>query len=433
MRAAVPAALTAIATFLLCVLAPLRELSGDSTPGRLGGTVLRCAGDFDLAHIDWIRAETDQDRVFYYMQRDQAGAHSSVFGPAPAVLVAIALLDFGEGDTIADTTLRTRERIAAALLLALATALLVIAARARRSGRDAVIAGAACALSFAGAASLGQGMWQATTALPALTGALATLAWRDRHPRLAIATPALLLLAVMLRPTIAPLALGLGITWALEVRDKRTWIIAASAALLVVSPLIVWNAIHLWSPLPIGQWKANARDTEHVFTVTGAATGIAGLLVSPARGLVWFAPLAVAGIVIALRNRAYRAIAIGLLVQLVAMAAFFKWHGGQAFGPRLLAEATWVAIWLALGTELALRRAIAIPAGAITVAIGLIGLLRFSPAQWEMRRRPEAHPSGFWAIADSPIPAALTAADVPDAFTAAPALSCERGELRSTR
>ena len=430
MRVVVPAALTAVAAFAVCLLAPLRELSGDTAPARLGGAVLRCAGDFDLRHVDWIRAETDRDRMFYYMQRDQTREFTSVFGPAPAVLVASALLDFGEGDTIADATLRARERIVAALLLALSTALIVLAARAHRTTRDAVIAGAVCALSFAGAASLGQGMWQATTALPALTGAIAALAWRDHHRRLSLATPALLLLAVMLRPTIAPLALGIGIAWARNTRDVRTWLIAAGAALVLVSPLIVWNAIHLFSPLPLGQWHSNARDTEHVFSLTGAATGIAGLLVSPARGLVWFAPLVLAGIAIALRNRTYRPIAIGLVLQLVAMAAFFKWHGGQAFGPRLLAEATWVAIWLALGTDLVLRRAVAIPTAVVTVVIGLIALVGYTPEQWEMRRRPEAHPSAFWDFADSPIPAAFTPGDSTE--PPSPALTCSGGELRST-
>ena len=41
--------------------------------------------------------------------------------------------------------------------------------------------------------------WQATTALPCLVGALATLAWRERLPRLALATPALIALEALSR------------------------------------------------------------------------------------------------------------------------------------------------------------------------------------------------------------------------------------------
>jgi hypothetical protein len=398
--------LTAIASFALCVLAPLRELSGDTVPGRIGGAVLRCAGDFDLSHVDWIRAETDHDRVFYYMDRDQAGDYSSIFGPVPAIAVALALLDFGDGDTIAAGTLQSRERVAAALLLALSVALIAIAAAAGGDRRRAVLTGGVCALSFAGAASLGQGMWQATTALPALTAAIATLAWRGQQPRLALATPALLLLAVMLRPTLAPLAFGIGLAWARDTKDPRTWIVATFAALLCVAPLVIWNVIHLWSPLPIGQLHANARDTEQVFSFGGALTGMAGLLVSPARGLVWFAPLAVAGIVAALRTTRYRTIGIAMVVQLVAMAAFFKWHGGQAFGPRLLTETTWVAIWLAM--VLPLPRTVRAATTTVTIIVGLLGLWLYTPSQWEQRRRPEADPSAFWDVVDSPFTAAFT-------------------------
>jgi hypothetical protein len=422
--------LTAIAAFALCVLSPLRALSGDTVPARIGGAVLRCAGDFDMARVDWVRAETDRDRVFYWLHRDVRREHTSVFGPVPAIVTALALLDFGDGDAIDDETLRSRERAAAAALLALAVALISIAAAANGDRRRAVLTGSLCALSFAGAASLGQAMWQATTALPALTGAIAALAWRGRYPRLAIATPALLLLAVMLRPTIAPLVLGIGFVWARDTKDRRTWIAATLAALVCVAPLVAWNSIHYFSPLPLGQWKANLRETHHVFTLGGVARGVAGLVASPSRGLSWFAPLAIAGIVVAVRSAPHRPIAIALLVQIVAMAAFFKWHGGQSFGPRLLAELTWVAIWLALAHPL--RRRVLIPAAALTVVVGLIGSWLYAPAQWEQRRRPETFPAAFWDVTDSPIVAAFTHRDAPAAVDAPPVtLRCHHGTLSS--
>ncbi|HEX5059186.1 MAG TPA: hypothetical protein VFV99_07490 [Kofleriaceae bacterium] len=435
MRDAIATAGIALVTFMLCVLAPLRPLSGDTVPGRIGGAVVRCAGDFDLEHVDWVRTETAHDRLFYWLQRDEAGEHTSVFGPAPAAVMAVALLAFGDGDRIDDDTLRRRERGVAAVLLAIATVLLVLAARARVTLPRALLAGAVCTLSFAGAGTLGQGLWQATTALPALTGALATLAWRDRRPRLALATPALLLLAVMLRPTMAPLVLGIGITWARGTPDRRSWLIATVAALVLVAPLIVYNAIHLWSPLPLGQWNANARATQHVFSLADATTGVAGLLVSPARGLLWFAPIVIVGTVLGMRNASYRWIAGGIVLQILAMGMFYLWHGGQAFGPRFLTEATWVGTWLALGTELTARRWLLGVAITVTILVGSLALWRYRPEQWEFPRRPEAHPSLFWNVVDSPIPATFT--DPPRgavrAYDSPPVngLACERGQLRS--
>ena len=428
------AAAVGLVTIVVAVLAPLRQTSGDAVPGRIGGAVLRCAGTFDLDRVEWIHDETSHNRIFYYLQRDHVDEYTSIFGPAPAVADAIALI--GTSDELSDETLRSRERWGAAVLGAIAAAVLVIAAAARHGLRRSMLVGGVAALSFAGAATLGQGLWQATVALPFVAGAIALLAWRDRTPRLAVATPALLAIAVMIRPTIAPLVLGLGIVWAIPTRSIRTWLVATAIALVAVAPFVVWNAIHLYSPLPIGQWGGNMRTAGKVFEPAGTGRGLAGLLVSPARGLVWFAPIVFVGVVLAIRDRTYRWIAGGVILQLVAMAGFYKWSGGLAYGPRLLAEATWVAIWLALGTvELSRRsRWIAGVAIAITVAVGWLGLWRFDPDQWETRRLPESHADAYWDFVDSPIRAAVSPA-YGKATLDSPALGlrCGDGDLRIVR
>lgn len=436
-RVELAAGIIALVAVLLAIASPLRETSGDTVPGRIGGAVLRCAGTFDLSRVDWVREETDRQRTFYFIRFDRADEHTSTFGPAPAVIGALALLDFGEGDRIADRKLRSRERLAASLLIALSAVLLMLAAFARANLARSIMTGAVAVLAFSGAATLSQGLWQATTALPCLVGALATLAWRYRMPRIAIATPALLALAVMLRPTIAPLVLGLGVTWALETRSSwRTWIIAIAIALVAVSPLIVWNAIHLNSPLPLGQWKVNRQLTDSVVSVGSIGTGIAGLLVSPARGLLWFAPIAIVGIVRGLRSKRWRYIAAGILLQVVVMGLFFKWHGGLAFGPRLLAESTWVATWLALGTTRVHEggRFITTVAAVLTCIVGQLGLWLWRPEQWESRRVPETHPGAFWDVKDSPLSSTLMPTPaMPHAHDSPPTngLTCEDGRLRS--
>jgi hypothetical protein len=199
---------------------------------------------------------------------------------------------------------------------------------------------------------------------------------------------------------------------------------AGALALVVVAPLVAWNAIHYWSPFPLGQWHANANESAHVF---GAPSGIAGLLVSPARGLLWFAPVAVVGVVARVKNP----IAIGVIVQVVAMAAFFKWYGGLAYGPRLLAEATWVAIWLACDV----RWAVLAPAIALTAIVGQLGLWRWRAEQWERRRVPNADSGALWDFADNPIfstldtlpPGTQPAYDSPPT----PFLRCDHGRVRS--
>ena len=414
----------AAVTIALCVLSPLRQLSSDTVGGRMGGATLRCGHDFDLGRIDWIDVVDRQGQYYDFTRHDHAQQITSVFGPAPAVAGSVALLDFGEGDSLSDAVLRRRERDAAAVLLAISAALLAIACRARTTVLRSVAAAMIAVLSFAGAASLGQGLWQATTALPFLVGALAVLAHRSTHPRAALATPALALVAAMIRPTILPLALAIGVAWAWQTRERRSWLIAIALALVAATPLVVWNAIHYNSPFPLGQYFAN-RDNPGAFGVGPSLVGVGGLLVSPARGLVWFAPIAIAGAIAGWRK--HRALAIGVIAQLVVMATFSKWHGGQAYGPRLLAEAVWIALFLAVELRLGLLA----PLAALTILVGQLGLWCFTPEQWETRRRPEAHPGAFWDVVDSPIAATFGHATGEPAYDSTPAvvIRCVRGKI----
>ena len=410
-RASIAIGLVACCAAIICVLSPLRTTSGDTVPARLGGAVLRCSGGFDLSTIDWIHAETARSRMYYYMHADPSGEFSSAFGPAPAVLMAAALPDFGPGKSIEDRTLRERERAAAAVMLALACGLLVVATRARSGRRASLLAGITATLSFAGAATLGQGLWQATVALPVVLAALASWAWIERHPRLAILPPGLCLLAAMLRPTIGPLMLGVGLAWAARRPQRRVWLVASAIAAVLVLPLIVWNGIHLNSPLPLGQIESNRLFANQVFVLSPRhiGVGLAGLACSPARGLLWFAPVALFGIWQGLSQPAWptRLIAIGVLLQWFVMAMFFKWHGGMAFGPRLLAEATWVAIWLAFAARERTARSRKVLAATVivTIVVGQLGLWGFRSEQWETRRLPDIHPAALWDFVDSPVAA----------------------------
>ena len=407
----------AIVAFAFTLAAPRRHVSGDVVPGRYGAFVLACGGGYDLRHLAWIDAHDREGRLPYWAQLDRDQRIVSTFGPGPATIGAVAML--GLGERADDETLRVRERLASAFLIALAAALLVLAAAARCSLRASAGIGAVAALSYAGAATLGQGLWQQTVALPFLVGALATIAWGK--PR--IVTPALLLVALLLRPAIAPLVLGLGVVWILARPTRRDLALAAGIALVAALPLVAWNVVHLGTPLPLGQATANAALTTESFVFSRAhfGTGLGGLVVSPARGLLWFAPIAIVAIAYAFRSkREHVVIASALVAQIAMMALFYRWWGGVGYGPRLLAEVVWVSIWLVSALEV--RRALLGVAIAITIVVGQLGLWRWRAEQWETRRMPDIDENALWDFVDSPILSTfssgdeqLLALDAPDA------------------
>src|SRR5689334_9060477 len=118
---------SALLACLLCVIAPIRATSGDAAAGRIGALVLRCGGGFDLDQYDQLQYEIARGHIYYALE-DEVHEHTSVYGPAPAVVGMLAWLDVGQGDHIRERDLRVRARIVAAISIALAAALLAIAA-----------------------------------------------------------------------------------------------------------------------------------------------------------------------------------------------------------------------------------------------------------------------------------------------------------------
>ncbi len=105
-----------------------------------------------------------------------------------------------------------------------------------------------------------------------------------------------------------------------------------------------WNAWRFGSPLDMGyDWSEQLPPGErpHVFRLADLPRGLAVLLVSPGKGLVWFAPLALLALG---RARAFvrrwpgLALGAGALwaSALALHGSYFYVEGGYAFGPRHL-------------------------------------------------------------------------------------------------
>jgi hypothetical protein len=85
-------------------------------------------------------------------------------------------------------------------------------------------------------------------------------------------------------------------------------------------------------------WFAGAYAEESF--ISNPLVGMFGLLASPGKGLVWFSPLAVAGLMVgfpfARRNPVCRFALSCVASYLTLTASWWTWHGGYCWGPRLL-------------------------------------------------------------------------------------------------
>jgi hypothetical protein len=142
-------------------------------------------------------------------------------------------------------------------------------------------------------------------------------------------------LAVFNRPINLLIALPLAL-FVLIHRRRRA--LAFTLLALIPASLMAWYSLSYFGRLEsLGQGQS--------FVSGNIFEGLAGILVSPARGLLIFSPIfvfAFAGMARTLRDRQaepiYKYLAAAVAFFLMAMAAWKMWWGGWSFGYRLLIE-----------------------------------------------------------------------------------------------
>jgi hypothetical protein len=125
-----------------------------------------------------------------------------------------------------------------------------------------------------------------------------------------------------------------------------------------------------------------------------------------------FAPIVVVAIAAGARSSTEaKVLSASILVQLVIYAAFHKWWGGVAFGPRLAAIPVWASCFVLFGlvAPTSIPKRLVALAATVTIVIGLIGLYGYDPRKWDLRVNVDQHPGAVWAIGDSVLPSSLRA------------------------
>lgn len=272
------------------------------------------------------------------------GLHALGIGPGSVALV--------EGNDMGPLQLAT-----ASVVTALAVLVVSVLAYGRLSGsarfrrRAALLVGLVFALGTSAWSTASRSLWQHGPSMLALGVALLLATWLEagKRPRaVAVGLGATVAAAYALRPTNAIAMVAFTILVGLR---HRRWAgfylggLAAGLGLFAAVNLAVYGRA-----LP--EYYSAGRISIH----PAFAEALAANLVSPARGLLLFSPIAllsVAGVVVAMRRRTLGPLDVlsaGMVVAhlLVVSAQNEGWWAGHAFGPRFLCDVLPLLAYLSL-------------------------------------------------------------------------------------
>ncbi len=309
------------------------------------------------------------------------------------------------------------EKLAASLVAALSAAVMYLLALRLASPAQALAAALVYAFATETWAISSQALWQHGGGQLAVAAGLYALVrfWEDPGRRRWV--------------LLAGVAAGL----AAAIRPSNALFVAAAAVWLAMATRKAADvAAFLFAPATLG--AAVAAYNLHVFSrVSGGNPaafqapfwpGLAGVLVSPGRGLLIYTPVAVfavAGAAVWLRNRSRFGgpvwpVSAAFAAALVLLVSKWPvWWGGHCWGPRLLADA---APALALLTIPAIEwmerrrlwRGLFIGAAVLSVFMQALGAFCYPNTRWD--ETPVAvgsRPERLWDWADSPITRSLRA------------------------
>lgn len=207
-------------------------------------------------------------------------------------------------------------------------------------------------------------------------------------------------LAVLAKPT----GIVVGGVGAIFHLWRREWSRALACASGTATGLVLYggyNFVRFGNPLTFGpKWDG--------FTLCCVREAAVGLLVSPGRGLVWYCPVAIIGLIGAVREarqgRPGGALVLGTFAAYFALHAVWgQWQGGWSWGPRLLVP---VLPGLAAAAALGSR-----PWRRLLIAAALVGLVVNAPTlAWSFERylavayeRGVGEAPLIWSWADAPL------------------------------
>jgi hypothetical protein len=382
-------------------------MNSDPLPSRyLPFSILR-EGDFDLDEFSFLydeaanRAYPSANGVPYFLQREH-GRVLSRFSPLPALLaVPVYAIPVWSGLDPRSDTVRRLEKVAAAAIVSASVAVLYLVLASLVSAVWAAAIALVYALGTPSFSMSSQALWEHGAGQLFVASTLLLLVRAKADERLADLAGLSLALAVVTRIANASFALPI----AMYVAHVHPWRLPrfGAWALVPLAAQLAYQHVYFGSIFRHGHEGFLTAWTWR----TPLAEGLAGLLVSPGRGLFVFSPvlvLVLPGMVLAWRRGGptlLRYLTIGAALFTVLYAKFVYWWAGWVYGPRYFADVLPIlcvllcpVVW-ALGTRRAFRAAFAVLSVA-SVAIHALGAFLWD-TRWDAEARLEQKLDAIWS------------------------------------
>lgn len=402
--------ITPLLLFVVCFFvynANLRQIgTGDTLPARYQPLILWHDGTLDLdansrlvAHgysmiADWNRpAGTDEQITYfepwaYWMIRTHRHQLASLYPVVTPVLVAplylpsvIWLNAQGWEQPQVDWVALLMEKISASFLASVATVLMYLILR-RENARWALPLAVVFAFGTNTWMISSQALWQHGTGEFLIALALLLALNQVSPARIALLGAVCVFMAVN-RPPDALIAgaIMLFIVWKYRGRSVL-WLFAG--AIIPLAAFLYYNLSFIGH---IAGGYGLLKSSQNV--VQPIWLGVAGLLISPTRGLLVFSPFFIfifVGLVQRLRSPDSKMLAVVLSFAVAAQILLYSlidWRAGVSWGPRLLTDLLPILIWMLAPAPLVLRplaRGLFVLLMLVSVAVQTIGAFWYTRA-----------------------------------------------------
>lgn len=358
---------------------------GDSLPARYLPFALWHAGSFTLDSVAGAASRHPKNPP-YWIWRSPEGHLLSLYPIVTPLLVSPAALPFvldlnAKGWSVErlERVGTIMEKISAAAIGAASAGLLFVLLRRKLAAGRALLLAAGYALGTGTWAISSQALWQHGTAeLLLVLGLLAVT--REPEPRtIAAGLASGLLIANRPPDVLLAGALLAFLAW----RLRRRALPAFLAAGVVLLPVLAYNVLFFHSVWG-GYGAIGLAHPGHPFYSHALAAGVAGLLVSPARGLLVFSPFLLLLVLGPWRRGLEppdRVLAFSLAAGVALQVLFYArtdWRAGGCYGNRFLLDTLPALLWL---LALVVRRlghaSLAALAALIAVSVAIQGIGAF--------------------------------------------------------